>query len=88
MVFVGSNHIPDGTGPRLFLSCFWILVITLVVTFTGNMTAFATLTRQRLPVNSLAELAESPEYQAGVARGTSTELLFKVSVQGKVKGEC
>ncbi len=60
------------------MSCYWILTITVVATFTGNLTAFMTLKKTVLPLNSLKDLAARPDYQVGLAGGTSSHNLFNV----------
>ena len=62
------------------MSCYWIFTITILATYTGNLVAFMTVQKLKLPINDLEELADHPEYQAGLARGTSTSDLFKVCI--------
>ena len=38
-----------------------------------------TVKKMKVPINSLKELVENPDYQAGVAFGGSTHGLFKVN---------
>lgn len=74
----GRPDIIHKPASRLFMSCYWILTITVVATFTGNLTAFMTLKKTVLPLNSLKDLAARPDYQVGLAGGTSSHNLFNV----------
>ena len=65
---------------RIILSCYWLLVITIVAVYTGNLIAFMTIKKIKLPVNTLEDLAHHPEFQAGLSAGTSTYDLFKVII--------
>ena len=45
----------------------------------GNLIAFMTVQKSRLPIDSLEELAASCDYQAGIVYGEATYSLFQVS---------
>ena len=60
------------------MSCLWIVSVSLIAKYTGNLIAFMTATKFTLPVDSLEELAASAEYQAGLIVGSSIESLFRV----------
>ncbi len=81
----GVLTLQDSTS-RIFMSCYWILTVTITAVFIGNLTAFMTMKKLRLPVNTLEELAARPDYQAGFAGGTATRELFKVTppIQWKI----
>ena len=55
------------------------MIITILATYSGNLVAFSTMRKVRLPVKNLEELAVHSEYQAGVSSGGSTISLFRVS---------
>ena len=78
---LGSPKPPDKTASRVFTACCWFLIITLLATYSGNLVAFSTMRKVRLPVRNLEELAAHSEYQAGVSSGGSTISLFRVSEQ-------
>ena len=61
-----------------YISCYWFLTVTLVATYSGNLIAFMTVTKLKLPKENLRDLASHPEYQAGVSRGSSNHDLFWV----------
>lgn len=76
---VGRPEPSHKLASRLFVACYWILTITLVAIYNGNLIAFMTVRTQQLPINTLQELASHPEYQAGVMKGSVYSDLFKVS---------
>ena len=63
------------------MSCYWILTISIIAIYTGNLIAFMAVQKHQVPINSLEELAARPEYQAGIAAGGSPYQLFKVSLK-------
>ena len=62
----------------MFLSCYWIVTITLAATYIGNLVAFVTVTKPKLPIETVEDLAAHPEYQAGVGQGNAQYNLLKV----------
>ena len=60
------------------MSCYWLFTITIIATYSGNLVAFMTVKKVKLPIDTLEELAARPEYQAGLKDGSSTSELFKV----------
>ena len=77
----GSEQPPQLNASRLFTSCFWFFIITTIAVYSGNLIAFSTVKRLRLPVNSLEELVTNPTYQAMVPQGSATMGLFKVKAR-------
>ena len=69
---------PSRPASRTFLSCYWLLTITITAIYTGNLIAFMTIKKIKLPVNTLEDLADHPEFQAGISVGTAYYDLFKV----------
>ena len=78
-VIPGCRQKSTKPSARIFISCYWILTITITATYSGNLIAFMTVKKVKVPINSLRELVENPDYQAGVAFGGSTHGLFKVN---------
>ena len=71
----------EKNAPQIFLSCYWIFTLTIVAIFTGNLMASMTVQKQKILINSLEELVQHSEYQAGTIRGGATYGLFKVQGQ-------
>ena len=74
----GSPERPKNIGVTILISCCWIASVTIVGLYTGNLIAFMTVQKSRLPIDSLEELAASPGYQAGIVYGEATYSLFQV----------
>lgn len=47
--------------------------------FSSNLVAFMTVSRTRLPVDSLEQLAAHPTFEAGILKGMSYQNLLAVS---------
>ena len=78
LIFTGSHQPPYNSASRSFLSCYWIFTITIVATFSGNFMAYMTVTKLRLPINNLHELAAKSDYQAAIPGGGATQQFFQV----------
>ena len=74
----GSPERPKNIGVTILISCCWIASVTIVGLYTGNLIAFMTVQKSRLPIDSLEELAASSDYQAGIVYGEATYSLFQV----------
>ena len=74
----GSPGRPKNIGVTILISCCWIASVTIVGLYTGNLIAFMTVQKSRLPIDSLEELAASSDYQAGIVYGEATYSLFQV----------
>ncbi|CAD5124610.1 DgyrCDS12880 [Dimorphilus gyrociliatus] len=74
----GSITVNRGAS-RLFLSAWWVFVITIVATYSGNIIANLAIRRVSYPFNSLEELAENNEYRLVLLEGAAYELIFKES---------
>ena len=78
LIFAGSHQPPHNTSSRSFLSCYWIFTITIVATFSGNFMAYMTVTKLKLPINNVHELAAKSGYQAAIPGGGATQQFFQV----------
>ena len=79
-ISLGGGKLSHKPTIRIFLSCYWIFLVTIMATYTGNLIAFMTVKKPKVPVNTLEELATNPEYQAGVLKGSSHHTLFEVDI--------
>ena len=75
---LGSNQPPRLNAARLFTACYWGFIMTTVALYSGNLLAFSTIKKFKLPVKSLEELATHPTYQAMIPEGGATMDLFQV----------
>ncbi len=72
--------LPQDTARRAFLSCYWVLTVSIVAIYTSSLVAFFSVKKIALPFETLEELAAQPDYQAGLFGGTATMDRFKVSL--------
>ena len=89
--FSGRPDILQRSASRFFMSCYWFLTITVTAIFIGNLTAFMTIKKIQLPINSLEELASHPEFQAGLLSETAVFDSCKVTqesiaLKGQISG--
>lgn len=77
-VLAASRRTPSKSASRLFLSCYWIITVTVAAAFGGNLMAALAVRRQVLPVSSIAQLAAHPGYEAAIFTGGSTHSFFRV----------
>ena len=78
LLFAGAVHSPTMQSSRTIFASYWIFVIVVVATFTGNLTAFLTISKADMPFDSLAEMAEQTEFRYGVQEGVVQHMLLKV----------
>lgn len=65
---------------RTLLSCWWIFCIIMMATYSGNLVAFLTVTKEKLPFSNIAGLVEQGSYKWGTLEGTVFETIFKVKI--------
>ncbi len=74
----GTDRPPDRPASRIFLSCYWVMTVTVAAVFAGNLMALMAVKKHLPPINSLEDLAENDEFQAGLKAGGATEAFFRV----------
>ncbi|KAJ8309978.1 hypothetical protein KUTeg_011843 [Tegillarca granosa] len=70
---------PSSQSGRTLISFWWIFSIVLVATYSGNLIAFLTVTKEKLPFKTFSMVAEQKEYVWGVCGGTYIETYFEIS---------
>ncbi|XP_060078761.1 glutamate receptor ionotropic, kainate 3-like [Ylistrum balloti] len=75
----GGDRLPESQTGRTLISFWWLFSIVMVATYSGNLIAFLTVAKDRLPFNSLAELVAQSEYSWGTLGGTYFITMFKDS---------
>ncbi|XP_033761104.1 glutamate receptor-like [Pecten maximus] len=75
----GGDRLPESQTGRTLISFWWLFSIIMVATYSGNLIAFLTVAKDRLPFNSLAELVAQSEYSWGTLGGTYFITMFKDS---------
>ncbi|XP_076095691.1 glutamate receptor ionotropic, kainate glr-3-like [Mytilus galloprovincialis] len=77
----GGEHMAGSSSGRTLLSCWWIFCIIMMATYSGNLVAFLTVTKEKLPFSNIAGLVEQSSYKWGTHEGTVFETIFKTSTQ-------
>lgn len=84
---IALSHIYLSTGvdlpssniaARTFSSFSWLSLILMIATYAANLTAFLTVSKVTLPVNSLEELIAQQDYAAGVIGSSAHQFIFEV----------
>ncbi|CAG2195718.1 GRID1 [Mytilus edulis] len=75
----GGEHMAGSSSGRTLLSCWWIFCIIMMATYSGNLVAFLTVTKEKLPFSNIAGLVEQSSYKWGTHEGTVFETIFKTS---------
>lgn len=74
---------PESSSGRTLLSFWWIFCLITMATYCGNLIAFLTVTKAKLPFTNIHELVQQDQYRWGLTSGTHWVDQFKVSVSYK-----
>ncbi|CAD5116451.1 DgyrCDS5337 [Dimorphilus gyrociliatus] len=72
------SEIKSSSG-RYIVGTWWIFVLVIVATYTGNLIAFLTTNIPKLPFSTLEQMAQQKEYAYGLQDGIVQMMLFKTS---------
>ncbi|XP_067682011.1 glutamate receptor-like isoform X1 [Haliotis asinina] len=76
----GGEHLPDSQAGRTVVSCWWLFSIVMAATYSGNLIAFLTVNKDKLPFETVSELVQQTDYIWGTAGGgTYWETMFEVA---------
>ncbi|XP_071538860.1 glutamate receptor-like [Panulirus ornatus] len=62
----------------------WVVIITVAGIYSGNLTAWFSIPRYEKPVDSLADLANRPEFVAVVRKNDPNYMMFLNKTEGSV----
>ncbi|KAK2149819.1 hypothetical protein LSH36_435g00013 [Paralvinella palmiformis] len=86
MVATWGNDVKTNIGSiRILRIFFWLTVIILVATYSGNLTAHLAVEKFQKPFTTLQGLADDNTYSLLILKSTSTETLLKNSKDGVYK---
>ena len=79
--FAGSpeSTLPVGWPGRVIMFSWYLAVLVLTATYTGNLVAFLTVMKEPVPFETLEDLANQDQYKFGVLGGSSWVGQFNVS---------
>ncbi|XP_050406809.2 glutamate receptor ionotropic, delta-1 [Patella vulgata] len=75
----GGTGMPSSMSGRSMLAAWWLICSILVATYSGNLIAFLTVSKEKLPFETLNDLASQKDYKWGTLGGSSWITLFKNS---------
>ncbi|GFO49256.1 glutamate receptor [Plakobranchus ocellatus] len=79
MLAQGGRNLPKSAAGRVFLSSWWLFCIVVAGTYSGNLIAVLTVTKDKPPFNTLKEMAAQDEYRFGTLGNSMWTELFKTS---------
>ncbi len=82
----GSRRTPACGSHRLVVAFFWLYVIIIGATYSGNLVAFLATEKASFPFNSLQEMVEQNKYTFGTLGSTLFIDMLKVNTGGRGGG--
>ncbi|CAH2084495.1 unnamed protein product [Euphydryas editha] len=79
----GGMYLPRADSGRLVVGTWWIVVLVVVTTYSGNLVAFLTFPKLEIPVTTISELLESKTYTWSITKGSYLEMQLKNSDEPK-----
>ena len=76
--FSGGLRLPASQTGRTIICCWWLFCIILSATYSGNLIAFLTVTKEKTPFDSLTEMVAQSDYEWGTLGGTFWMTFFEV----------
>ena len=72
---------PDTHTGRTVLSYWWIFCFVSMAIYSGNLVAFLTVAKDKLPFKTMAGMVEQDRYKWGLYGGGAIEIFFSVSLK-------
>ncbi|XP_050307213.1 glutamate receptor ionotropic, kainate 2-like [Anthonomus grandis grandis] len=75
----GCDLLPKGTCTRIATASWWFFSLIITSSYTANLAAFLTMSKQEATIDSVEELAVQNKIKYGLVQGGSTATFFKNS---------
>ncbi|XP_071093134.1 probable glutamate receptor [Haliotis cracherodii] len=75
----GSLHLSQTTPGRIFYASWWLFCITIVAVYTGNLVAIVSVVKEKIPFNTIEELAGNNDFKIIILKGSLYEDIYKYS---------
>ncbi|XP_050405393.1 glutamate receptor ionotropic, kainate 4 [Patella vulgata] len=85
MLTQGGEHLPDSQAGRTMISTWWLFSIIMAATYSGNLIAFLTVTKDKPPFETLSELISDSDYRWGLPSGTKIRMEVEYSSNDVLK---
>ncbi|GFS13153.1 glutamate receptor [Elysia marginata] len=82
MLAQGGRNLPASAAGRAFLSGWWLFCIVVAGTFSGNLIAVLTVSKDKAPFDTLKDMAGQSEYKFGTLGNSMWTELFRVKEGG------
>ena len=73
----GGGEAPKNLSGRLLAATWWLFGFIIIASYTANLAAFLTITRQEKVVNSLDDLGKQFKVQYSAVRGSTNAKYFE-----------
>ncbi|XP_060068781.1 glutamate receptor ionotropic, kainate 2-like [Ylistrum balloti] len=67
----GGEHLPRSQTGRTLLSSWWLFCIIMMATYSGNLIAFLTVSKDKPPFSTVAGMLQQENYRWGTIGGSS-----------------